>query len=302
MLNTNQGYLKQFVFFSFCLLLTINSLVQLVESQPQNGFGKLTTIGRGWVRNLIWNQNTDLITVTTDSGTWEYTHDLQEISYSPASLSSVEKNSSLLLSPDQTKTAFIQENYQIEIQDNHGKTLAVIPPVTNLAHHPEILWHPNSQQILRHNYNSSYGGLFQVWNTETGVLEKEFYPGGDTYDVSFSPDGKYLAIAPNGIYDAITYEKIFDFGSLSPLKNIWSPSSNFIALNSYDYSTREGTISILDVQSQQVIKTLIGQVGFVLKIVWSLDETQIISLDGNQTIAMWDIAKGQQTAMVIRLC
>jgi WD40 repeat protein len=94
------------------------------------------------------------------------------------------------------------------------------------------------------------------------------------------------------------YEKLLDFGSLYPARNIWSPSSKFIALNDFNWSPHEGTISILDVQTQEIIQTLTGQVGFVLKIVWSLDETEIISLDANQTITKWDVTKGQQIARV----
>jgi WD40 repeat protein len=113
-----------------------------------------------------------------------------------------------------------------------------------------LAWHPNNKEIA---VGQSLNKKITVWNIETGqvirVIDKE---AGGVEELTYSPDGKYLAVGRNftrltsdhahiHLYDAVTGKMIRSFvppptpkGNVNDVETMaFSPDSKYLVANGY---------------------------------------------------------------------
>jgi serine/threonine protein kinase len=132
---------------------------------------------------------------------------------------------------------------------------------------------------------------------ESHVSEIPRVGKGIINEMVFSPDGKILAIASSiGIYfyssDLSTEIGFIDTGN--PVTDIaFSPDGSILASNisgSYD-SSDSSSVWLWDVQTQKLVRTLIGHTDSVVSLIFSTQENQLVST-GYDRMIIWDYTKG----------
>ena len=114
---------------------------------------------------------------------------------------------------------------------------------------------------------------------------------GTIEEIAWSPDGTMLAAAGSigiHLYDSQSLEEIFFIESLSWLSSLaFAPNGATLASGS-----RDGIISLWDVESGDFKHKLSGHTGGVLSVAFSPDGRTLASGSYDDTIRLWDVESG----------
>jgi WD40 repeat protein len=140
-------------------------------------------------------------------------------------------------------------------------------------------------------------GMFFVFGATscTGLKRSSANPHSDiVYDVSFSPDGRYLVSASwDGsikLWDVATGAHVRDFiGHTQGVYDVdFSRRKNLLAS-----ASRDATVKVWDVASGQPIRTFLGHEGAVKSVSFSQDGNLLASAGNDDTIRLWDVSSGK---------
>ena len=150
------------------------------------------------------------------------------------------------------------------------------------------------------------GGV-QFWDVEHGTLERSLPDDKPTTFLQYSPQGKYIASAPNGgpvkVWDATTggLVRIFPYGG----KFDFSPDGKLIACmasepmegDTRDDVRKRYDVQIYELQSGKLMKTLVSddhtKESYVLWIQFSPDGHLVAAANWDGTTKLWDVATGE---------
>lgn len=171
-----------------------------------------------------------------------------------------------------------------------------------------IAIHPNGETVL----TGSLDGYLMVWDINSGELVQEmkyvlYEDFADSLelsirDLAYSPDGQYIAVLNSftiSILDALTLSNEFNFDFEAQITfgtNLhFSPDGQYIAVGG-----QNGTIALLDLESQSRTRTLVGHSSDVNQVVFSPDGKQLASTairdvtGPDLNIKIWDVATGTE--------
>lgn len=146
------------------------------------------------------------------------------------------------------------------------------------------IWHVDLQKVELHRVNLTNAQLSQAIFTQTLA---------DIFCVSFSPDGKFLAI---GDARCLIYLWQIETGKLSlicqghtdwVLSLTFSPDGRVLASGSFD-----STIKLWDTQTGTCFSTFQGHSDRIWSVVFSPDGKTLISGSSDHTVKLWDAETG----------
>jgi WD40 repeat protein len=191
----------------------------------------------------------------------------------------------VIFSPDGTRIATIAHDGEARVWDaKSGQKLfslqAFVANTIQAGNPVGIAFSPDSSRL------ATAGGVhIKIWDTHTGLVALTLPPTEAllAYAVTFSPDGKHLAVGYRGgtanVWDAVTGQKLFDLsghtGSVRYLA--YSPDGTSIATASVD-----GTTRLWDAATGVEQMALNGNNGQVMNLAFSPDGTRLATdtLDG----------------------
>jgi len=162
-----------------------------------------------------------------------------------------------------------------------------------------IAFSPDSKSFI----SSSNDGILKSWNVNTGKELTSFKfdnsdnRGGNV--LSYSPNGKYFT---NGckIWETSTNKKIeidieiSEQDKRSPSTIAFSPYGKYLVLYSHN-----GGIYLVDISTFKTLKKFTGHSGLVSSVLFSNDNSYIISTSWDGTIRKWNVTTGEEIAQFI---
>lgn len=160
-----------------------------------------------------------------------------------------------------------------------------------------VAFSPDNAQIVTGGWDSQ----IRRWEASTGKsLAAPLTAPTKVSSLAFSPDGTTLASA-NGdgslaFWHIATGEMIgtpiiSHFAAIRAA--VLSPDEKLLATAAEDYK-----IIVWDTTTHAAIHTLQGHTNYVLTLAFSHDGSKLISGSGDRTVRFWDMATGEQTAML----
>ena len=141
----------------------------------------------------------------------------------------------------------------------------------------------------------------RVWDLATGVIvDGVGGPEADITDMSFSPDGNYIVGAAGGsawvwnLAPSLTPQKfVFFEGVINGNLTLFEKNVTAVAMNSDSsliaIGTSEHDIWIYDIRTAHAITKLTGKNSVPVKLAFSPDSSQIISVDRDGKMTLWDL-------------
>ena len=260
--------------------------------------GATARFGKGATFDMDYSPNGDLIAVGTSTGAWLYDAENGE---EVALLRTGVRESSV------TDVRFSQD----------GKTLA-----TTILGAGVILW-----DVAARTQKPRVGGIFGkvrsfnhdgtllataipgereavVWDVATGTEKHRFSHNPNWRSVSFSPDGKTLAVFDSlgegvHLWDVTTGERAASLSGDGTLSLSFSPDGETLA-----YAVRNGKIYFWDVAEQTVTNVLVGHSNDegrnddVYSLSFSPDGRTLASGGDDGTVRLWNVATGEQISIL----
>ena len=126
------------------------------------------------------------------------------------------------------------------------------------------------------------------------LIEQARLGKGRAGEVSFSPDGRLLAVASGvgiWLYDSQTGDplRLLEGHTRSVNSIAWSPGGDKLASGGND-----ATVRVWDPVEGQELLQLVGHTEPVNSVAWSPDGKQLASGSNDRTIRLWDIANSQE--------
>lgn len=137
----------------------------------------------------------------------------------------------------------------------------------------------------------SHNSLIKIWGLETGELIKEFPAQSRSYELCLNNTSEHLVAAgsPTLIYGVSDASLIIELQSESTVRALHYAHKESLLIT----AGNDDLIKIWDVNSGELIRTLVGHTGHIGSIALSLDESQIISGSyEDNTIRVWDFNSG----------
>jgi WD40 repeat protein len=172
---------------------------------------------------------------------------------------------------------------------NVPETYAVAMPITALA------FSPDGSSIVVSGYHE-----LTEWKREDGSLTRRVRGLAErTYDVAFSPDGRWMATASGdpGQFGKVTLWKTTPDGDAQPEKDLveiidvayavaFSPDSKRLAAAGADRAIR-----LWDVESAQLLFTIEDHADWILDLAFSPDGKRLASASRDKTSKVFDVEK-----------
>ena len=170
-----------------------------------------------------------------------------------------------------------------------------------------VAFHPD-RKTLAAGYGRYYGqedatGDIRFFDVATGKETGEKLPGpvGGVNGLSFSPDGRRLAVAGYGctdVWELATPRSTAKKQTLAGHSKwvycvAFSPDGRWLATGSWDR-----TIVVRDAATLKVLTTIDGHRGFVYGLAFSPDGKMIAAAYENRSVKVWDVATGLELAAI----
>ena len=141
--------------------------------------------------------------------------------------------------------------------------------------------------------SASADGTVKLWNVHNGTEELKplWKQSGQVTGVSFSPDGKTLAISGSGTVNLWnvnngTLLKTLEADGIEVTGVSFSPDSKTLAS-----AGSEGTVKLWDVEKGTQIQTLEGHLGQVTSVSFSPDGKTLASAGIDKTVKLWNLER-----------
>ena len=184
-----------------------------------------------------------------------------------------------------------------------SQSLAFVIPPAQYADPPEVYsqaipitattFSPDGKQIVTGGYHE-----LAIWNTEDAKLVRRIKNVGQrVFALAFSSDGQTLAVGC-GEPGRSGEVRLIDFNS-GEIKGVVARSSDVVLDLAYRPGTNElaiasadSTIQIVNVETQQKVRTIASHADWVTAVAWSDDGTHLASASRDKSAKVYDGATG----------
>jgi WD40 repeat protein len=200
---------------------------------------------------------------------------------------------SMSWSPDGTRLAVGGASPTVEIWDtSSGKIVQQLEKRENMGH---MAWSPDGKLIATAGDGLNDSAL--IWDAATGQIL--FSPQvGEADSIAWSPDSKIVAFgrfADIQFWSMTTQQKIQTIDLLiSKLSLAWSSDGTKIASADTDpTAVSNARIHVWDVNTGQLLSTLIGHTNTVMSVKWNMSGDRLLSASADGTVRVWDAGTGE---------
>lgn len=187
------------------------------------------------------------------------------------------------------------------VVDSRGETKAVISNIPNIAH---IALSPDGKLVTTHTYTlDSMIKETSVWDVATGQLIKTL-PSSSNVTTRFSPDGRWLMIASNQVFQLWSTGswKAGPFFSIKRQSNLagrfaFAPDGTMLAL-----AVDAGEILLVDPRDGRPLASLgLPELERINALGFKPDGTELAATFGDKSVAVWDLRLIRNQLARIRL-
>ena len=267
--------------------------------------GAIARLGKGRSSKIAVSPNSEYFAVGTTMGLWWY----EMSSKSPIALWETERGmiSAIDFSPNGECLAIANWDGIVKVLDvQSGECLAQMKRMQEQNLYWYIAFSPDSKWIATANWS----GIVEVLDVHQGCVvqmdrgEREVI-SADITQLEFAPNGQYVAATAEnlGTEDTQTYIWCPDTGELifkfTGITFVFSPDNRLIAAATPDEFTNDAKwtaqcVSVWDIATDERIAHFIGHNDWVDSITFSPCNKFLTSSSRDQSIRVWDIAKGVQ--------
>jgi WD40 repeat protein len=186
---------------------------------------------------------------------------------------------------------------EVIIADTVTGNTFTLPYANWLAQPDPIEWSPDGLFIIGTIPVYSSQNQLVIWNVSTRQVIQNFGSQSNTFALSWSSVGNKILVVGSGrgVYDANTFEKIFEFPeNESPTAGSFSPNGNYYAVSYYQYTQIGGQtyrIAIHNATDGTIIKSIpLSKLPTTLK--WNPSGTQIGGGYDDGTSSIWNVSTG----------
>ncbi len=208
-------------------------------------------------------------------------------------LGHADKLTKIIWSPDGNRLVTASTDNTAKIWDR--KTGALLASLQGHARRVEdISFSPDGKKLA----TASTDNTAKIWDSQTGALLSTLKCHPNFLQrVLWSSDGRKLIAASDSIFDfgSIRVWTITNGGIFTNTKDIigshfsLSPDSTKLAVDSYE----PNSVKIFDLETGELLDTMIIRGGSVADIAWSPDGTRLATMSSDNTTKIWDTKTGE---------